>query len=85
VPLVDGDSVDIFVKVSFDPSGWHKEEIEKKTDVHFGSKDGKGIFNYRFKFDMEIPCEFPRLKFQIYDSSFIGDEAIGEATLSMKQ
>jgi hypothetical protein len=34
VPLVDGDDVDIFVKVIFDPTGRPEEEIEKKTDVH---------------------------------------------------
>jgi len=73
VPLVNGESVDIFVKVGLDPTGWSGNEIEKQTDVHYGCKDGKGVFNYRFKFDISTPCEFPRLKFQIYDYGFIND------------
>jgi hypothetical protein len=27
IPLVDGDSVDIFVKVTFDPTGWSEDEV----------------------------------------------------------
>lgn len=63
IPLVNGGSVDIYTKVIFDPTGWSGGEIEKKTDVHYGSKDGRGVFNYRLKFLIETPCEFPRLKF----------------------
>lgn len=64
VPLVDNfKSVDILVRVFFDPDGWTGNEIVKETDTHFTSKDGRGIFNYRLKFPLETPCEFPRLKF----------------------
>ena len=85
VPLVNGGSVDIYCKVLFDPTGWSGSEIEKKTDIHYGSKDGRGVFNYRFKFLIETPCEFPRLKFQIYDYGLVGDESIGEAILNLKK
>jgi hypothetical protein len=85
VPLVNGESVDIFVKVVFDPTGWAGSQIEKKTDTHYASKDGRGIFNYRFKFPFETPCDFPRLKFSIYDYGVISDEALGEALLNMKK
>ena len=85
MPLVDGGSVDIFMKVTFDPTGWAGNEIEKLTDVHYASKDGRGIFNYRFKFNIETPIEFPRLKFQIYDYGLINNEAIGEAVLNLKK
>jgi|1048.fasta_scaffold120570_1 hypothetical protein len=56
VPLVNGKSVDIFVKAQFDPTGWSGSLIEKQTDVHYSSKDGRGVFNYRFKFDVSTPC-----------------------------
>lgn len=37
------------------------------------------------KFDLEVPCEFPRLKFGVFDAGMMADEAIGEATLSLKR
>jgi fer-1-like protein 6 len=85
VPLVNGKSVDIFIKVLFDPTGWAGGLIEKTTDTHYASKDGRGVFNYRFKFDVSTPCEFPRLKFQIFDFGMINDEAIGESILNLKK
>ena len=63
VPLVDGDSVDIFVKAIFDPTGWTQDEQVKETDTHSNSQDGFGQFNWRMKFTVNMPCEFPRLKF----------------------
>lgn len=67
MPLNNGETVDVYVRVQFDPTGWSGNLSEKQTDVHYGSKDGRGVFNYRFKFDISIPCEFPRLKFSLYD------------------
>jgi|APSaa5957512535_1039671.scaffolds.fasta_scaffold332929_2 hypothetical protein len=67
VPLIDGDDVDIFVRVSFDPTGRPEEEVEKKTDVHQNSKTGWGVFNWRMKFQITVPCEFPRIKFTLHD------------------
>ena len=63
VPLVDGDSVDIYVKVQFNPTGWSEDNVEKRTDNHNHSTDGVGEFNWRMKFNMRMPCQFPRLKF----------------------
>lgn len=85
IPLVDGGTVDIFCKVTFDPTGWSEDEVVKETDTHMASKDGHGQFNWRMKFDLEIPCEFPRLKFGVFDAGMMADEAIGEATLSLKR
>jgi hypothetical protein len=42
VPLVDGDKVDIWVRVNFDPTGNPEDMVEKRTDVHNGSKTGWG-------------------------------------------
>ena len=63
VPLIDGKTVDIFIRVLYDPTGWGGYEETKETDVHYSSNTGKGVFNYRFKFAISTPCEFPRLKF----------------------
>eukprot|EP00347_Sterkiella_histriomuscorum_P019272 403342282 len=86
IPPADGrEFVNIQVKVSFDPTGWSGSEIEKQTDTHNGSKDGRGVFNWRFKFDIQTPWNFPRLKFQIYDNGWMNDQAMGEAILNLKK
>ena len=85
VPLVDGDNVDIWIRVTYDPTGRPEDEVEKRTDVHHNSKTGWGQFNWRFKFVLTTPCEFPRIKFTIHDEGVIVDEAIGEATLNLKR
>lgn len=85
VTLVGGDSVNIYVKIIYDPIGWAEEGVEKKTDVHYNSKDGRGEFNWRMKFKVSMPCQFPRLKFQVYNYSILGDSIIGENTLSLQK
>jgi hypothetical protein len=55
----------LLVKCTFDPTGWSQDEISKTTDTHMNSKDGYGVFNWRMKFDISVPCEFPRLKFEV--------------------
>lgn len=84
VPLIDGDKVDIFVRVNWDPTGREEDAVEKKTDIHYGSKTGWGDFKWRFKFDLEDPCQFPILKFTIHDSGFITDEKIGDTAINLK-
>lgn len=85
VPLVDGSDVDIWVKVVYDPTGRPEDIIEKRTDVHNNSKTGYGEFNWRMKFPLEMPCEFPRLTFYIHDAGALVDEAIGQSTLNLKR
>ncbi|CAI2387752.1 unnamed protein product [Moneuplotes crassus] len=85
IKLVNGESVDIFVRVIFDPHGWSKETIERTTDTHYNSKDGRGEFNWRMKFPIELPCEFPRLKIQVYGFGVITNEIIGENTINIQK
>ena len=84
IPLGERDAVDIFFKVQFDPSGWLSESKEKETDVHAGSEDGHGIFNWRMKFNFELPCNFARIRIVSYDFSTFGtDEMISEVVLDL--
>ena len=83
--MIDNGQVDITVRVTFDPTGNPEDEVIKNTDVHMASKDGIGVFNWRMKFMLQTPCEFPRLKFQVFDSNVTGDVAIGEASISVKR
>jgi hypothetical protein len=85
VPIFNGKTVNIKVKVTFDPTGWVADEVNKETDVHNASKTGWGLFNWRFKFEIETPCEFPRIKFNIVDVGTFSDTAIGEAVLNLKK
>jgi hypothetical protein len=84
IPLGERDAVDIYFKVQFDPSGWLSESESKETDVHCGSEDGNGIFNWRMKFDFELPCNFARIRMVAYDFSTFGtDEMISEVVLDL--
>jgi hypothetical protein len=84
VPLVDGDSVDIYLKAIFSQDSLNSHPVTKQTDIHYACKDGRGIFNYRMKFDLQMPSDFPRIKLQLYDHNMITDEALGEAMLNIK-
>jgi len=78
--------VNIVVKVVFDPDGWGTDPVKKETDTHMKSEDGHGIFNWRMKFPLKIPCQFPRLKFAVFDMNTFGsDDSIGECTISIRR
>jgi hypothetical protein len=85
VPKVDGDKVDIWVDVTFDPTGKPEDMVNKRTDTHQGSKTGWGVFNWRMKFDLELPCDDPRLRFGIHDAGLFADESIGESSIKLKR
>jgi hypothetical protein len=56
----------------------------QKTDTHWRSKNGKGQFNWRFKFPVTVPCKVPRLKIQIWDKDvFNPNDAIAEVNLNL--
>ena len=85
MPLVDGDKVDIWVSVIFDPTGRPEDEVKKRTDTHLGSKTGWGQFNWRMKFDLELPCDAPRFRVGIHDADVFSDEIIGESQITLKK
>eukprot|EP00301_Raphidiophrys_heterophryoidea_P013214 c2057_g1_i1.p1 GENE.c2057_g1_i1~~c2057_g1_i1.p1 ORF type:complete len:1364 (-),score=380.71 c2057_g1_i1:181-4272(-) len=81
VPAGDfGKMNDMYISVELNGNG----KVQKQdTDVHWRSSDGKGNFNYRMMFDIELPMKKPRLKFQVWDQDIIGaNDALGEATIS---
>ena len=81
---MSGDSVSISLKCTFDPTGWSEDEVTKATDTHMNSKDGNGQFRWRMLFDLKVPCEYPRLKFNVMDGGIVSDDAIGQTTMSLK-
>ena len=79
-------SIDAMITVSYDPEGYLSEDVQKQTDVHLGCTDGKAIFNWRMKFDLQLPCTFPRLTFDVRDfNTFSSDEALCSCTISVKR
>ena len=76
--------VDGYVTATFESSDWSKDTIIKSTDTHFGSKDGHCTYNYRIKFQFELPGE-PRLKIQLFDFNTLGsNEAVGSDSVLLK-
>ena len=85
IPNLDGDSSDVYIKAIFYPDGLQTPPIEGMTDTHLGCKDGTAIFNYRLKFPLTMPADYPRIKLQVYDYNLLtGDTSIGETTLNIK-
>ena len=71
---------DLFVRC------WMEEDDKNKqqTDCHYRCKHGKGSFNWRMKFNMELPQKFPYLHIQMWDRDiFSYNDCIAEAVLDM--
>ena len=79
--------VSIMVTCALDASATGTNgEILQETDVHNGSEDGYGEFNWRMKFPLIVPCNFPRLRIQVSNFSAFGtNEMIGEQVISLKK
>ena len=86
IPKGEREAVDIYFSVQFDPTGWLEEADCKETDTHLGSSDGSGVFNWRMKFNFQIPCTFARLRIVSFDFSTFGDdEALSEVVLDLSK
>ncbi|KAF8820087.1 ferlin family protein [Cardiosporidium cionae] len=82
VPLDDNSQISIFVRGIFqDDEG---QDIIRETDTHYNSKDGTGIFNWRFIFPVKIPSRNSILKLQIWNYALLSfNEPIGEANFDL--
>ena len=85
IPLGNKDKLNLFVRCCLDPTGWAADQIIKMTDTHMNSSDGYGVFNYRFKFDISVPCEFPRIKFDVLETGLTSDDGLGSAMINLKR
>jgi len=61
---------------------------EQETDIHWRSKKGKGNFNWRMKYPINLQqsmSQWPRLRFQIWDYDLVGsNDSICETVISLK-
>jgi len=80
VPKDKDKSSDIFVTCKV-----HGQDSQT-TDVHYFSKDGRGLFNWRMIWDITLPSKLPpRFIIQIWDKDFLKpNDAICEAVLNFR-
>lgn len=45
---------------------WIKDGKPQETDIHWRAKKGRGSFNWRMKFDLELPMKFPYMHIQVW-------------------
>lgn len=84
IPRGENPTVDVYFQAQFSPHGWIEESEKKETDAHLGSTDGHGVFNYRLKFGVTLPCSFPRLRLVAVDfHAFGSDNSISEIVIDM--
>lgn len=84
--LFGGKGKDVFFKVFYDPEGYLSEDQVKETDTHFNCKNGIAKFNWRMKFNLTLPCTFPRLNIAAMDYNILSSsEALGVSYISLKR
>ncbi|KAF8819861.1 ferlin family protein [Cardiosporidium cionae] len=82
VPLEDNSQISLFVRGIFQEEDG--QEIIRETDTHYNSKDGTGIFNWRFIYPVKIPTHNSILKIQIWNYALLfSNEPIGEANFDL--
>ncbi|KAJ3432654.1 c2 calcium-dependent membrane targeting [Anaeramoeba flamelloides] len=78
VVFKDKNMSDIFVTCQMN------EGKKQSSDIHWRSKDGKGAFNWRYKFPIELPARVARLKLQLWDKDILNpNDSIGEANINL--
>jgi len=73
---------DLFLTGALSTKGTKKQE----TDTHWRSKKGKGNFNWRMKWTIDLPAKpWPRLRMQVWDLDiFSPSDSICETVLTLK-
>lgn len=75
---------DLYVCCSLTGRGVEPKGNVQKTDVHYRSKNGFGSFNWRMLWTVPVPVRRPpRLKLQLFDKDFGGDDSICECIFSL--
>ena len=57
-----------------------------KTDVHYRAQNGKGVFNWRMVWDVEVPSENYEVRLQAWDKDLVSsDDFMGEYRLDLRE
>ncbi|EUD66600.1 hypothetical protein C922_02921 [Plasmodium inui San Antonio 1] len=81
VAMDDSPTISLFVRCIYTDED---TEDKRDTDTHYNSKDGKGVFNWRFVYNVKIPTNATNIKVQVHNYALLSSsEPIGEATLNL--
>jgi hypothetical protein len=73
----------IYVTTNF--TGEYGEDDVKSTDVAWYSSNGSAEWNWRFVWQLKLPCQVPRVKLSLWDENVIEEaEAIGELNYNLE-
>jgi len=73
---------DLYITGTLEAGGEFKT-VREETDVHLRAKGGKGSFNWRMVFPIELPLQQPVFKLQAFDKDLIGQDNIGETVIDL--
>lgn len=87
VKLVKGEYVNVKFSTMFDCKEYNGEyPAKQETDIHFGSKDGKAVFNWRMVYPkIRMPTNSCTILVQLYHYELLGDTFIGSLNLDLKK
>lgn len=58
--------------------------VTQETDTHWNSTDGRGVFNWRFIFDVMVPSEASQLRLQVWGRNLLAThESIAETVIDL--
>ncbi|EEA05687.1 C2 domain-containing protein [Cryptosporidium muris RN66] len=79
VPVESNTSISLYVSAVYNQEENNSET--QSTETHYNSKDGTGVFNWRFVYNIKIPTQYPILKVQLWSYGLIQSENIGECSI----
>ncbi|KAK6590223.1 ferlin-like type II membrane [Cryptosporidium xiaoi] len=81
VPIEPNTTISLYVSGIYNIDELNMET--QSTETHYNSKDGTGIFNWRFVFDIKIPAQYPIFKLQLWSYGLIQSEHIGDCLVDL--
>jgi len=80
IPKSQGEKIDISVKIEISQNNYKSEDI---TDIHYNSRDGNAVFNYRFVEKLHFPNKFNRLTIKVLNNRTLSSEVKAELNIDL--